>query len=284
MNGKRLLLFFEQGFGDGIFMIRYAREIKRRWPACQVWTYSHTLLCRLLESCDGVDRAFDFFTEPTGYLTRGESEEQFLPDYYVPIMSLPHRFGTTIETVPAEVPYIHAPELYIYPERMNTLGLSCGIQKIGEEWKRIRPIGLVWAGSPRHGKDRFRSTPPEIWQPLIDAHPECQFYSLQVGPRQDEVKRLRNVIDMAPAICAVGDWTATAQVVAQLDAICCVDTAVAHLAGAMAKRVLVAIPKSPDFRWGLNGERSVFYPTMTLVRQTVETDWSSVVQRISEIL
>ncbi len=145
----------------------------------------------------------------------------------------------------------------------------------------VKKIGLVFAGSPRHGKDAWRSIEPEAFQPLIDSHPECTFYSLQCGPRADECSRIRNVIDLAPTIT---DWTDTAQAILQLDLVISVDTAVVHLAGALGKPVWMLTPFSPDFRWMLTREDSAWYPHLKLFRQEKTGDWSPVLERINASL
>jgi tetratricopeptide (TPR) repeat protein len=280
LNGKILLLTEEQGFGDSIQFIRYAGELERRWPECEIWYYGNQLLVQLMRGAEGVSKT----------LARAD-EEGF--DYHVSLMSLPHILGTTAETILAQVPYIKVKTSATAPSIFDMPGFTlikrsdykysrenCGAIKA----TKLKNIGIVWAGSPRHGKDKWRSLEPEALQPLIDAHPECQFYSLQVGPRQDEVKRLRGVIDMAPAICAVADWTATAQVLQQLDLLISVDTACVHLAGALARPVWMLTPFSPDFRWGLTGETSPWYPTLRMFRQAKEGDWSETIQRVNEAL
>jgi len=257
LSGKTILLTTEQGFGDNFQFIRYAREIKRKWPTCTVIYYGSTILQKLMLCVDGVDASFDS-AEADGTLA--------VPyDYHCPLMSLPHRFGTTPDTVPSGR-YIAVPV-----ER-----ISIASDK--------RKIGIVWAGSPRHGKDAWRSIEPESFQPIIDAHPDCQFYSLQVGPRQHEVARLRGVVDMAGEIGKIGDWTATAEVLQQLDLLISVDTACVHLAGAMCVPVWMLCPSSPDFRWGLSGETTSWYPSMRIFRQPKEGDWQSVLNRINDAL
>jgi tetratricopeptide (TPR) repeat protein len=251
LHGKTILLTTEQGFGDAIQFIRYAAELKQRWN-CQVWFYGHTLLMELFKGVTGLDRAFD-----------QSDVEDF--DFHVPIMSLPHRLGTTLETIPANVPYIQPTgwtPYYIPPSDK-------------------RKVGLVWAGSPRHGKDAYRSIEPEQYQSIIDAHPECQFYTLQVGPRCMEAARLTNVICLEPHILG---WEYTAQALQQLDLLITVDTACAHLAGALARPVWMLCPESPDFRWMLERETSPWYPTMRIFRQPSRNSWQPVLDRIKNEL
>lgn len=255
LDGKTLLLTQDQGFGDQLQFIRYAAEIKREWPTCCIIFRGDEPLRNIMLCADGVDEFVSNASE-TAY------------DYHVPTMSLPHRFGTTLATIPASVPYIHP----------KANGWSF---QFYDELEPKKKIALVWAGSPRHGRDEFRSIAPELFQPLIDAHPECAFYSLQCGPRADEAAKLRNVTDLAPLI---SDWTHTAQALQQLDLLITVDTAVAHLAGALACNVWMLTPHSPDWRWLLGRDTSPWYPTMRLFRQEREGGWQGVIKQISELL
>jgi len=260
---KTLLLTSEQGYGDIIVMARYVSVIKSKWPTCKVWFYGQTLIHGLMLGA-GCDEVFDCIHEPSGMVSLADGPLKTY-DYHCPLMSLPHRFGTTPDTVPAGR-YIAVPI-----ERIS----------IASEQRRI---GIVWAGSPRHGKDAWRSIEPESFQPIIDAHPDFKFYSLQVGPRQHEVSRLRGVVDMAGEIGKIGDWTATAEVLQQLDLLISVDTACVHLAGALGVPVWMLCPSSPDFRWGLSGETTPWYPSMRIFRQPKEGDWKSVLNRINDAL
>lgn len=257
MSGKTILLTSEQGLGDDIMFIRYARELKKRWPTCKVWFRGGILLRNLFKGVDGLDR-----------FILGDEKPPDDYDYHCSMLSLPHRFGTTLETIPDETPYISPVEGW-------------------EEWElplkgtSIRRIGLCWAGSPRHGKDAWRSLPPESFQSMIDTHCEKQFYSLQVGPRADECARLTNIIDLAPSIT---DFTDTAQAILQLDLVVTCDSAVGHLAGALEKPVWICLPHSPDWRWRLETEKSEWYPTARLFRQEKTGEWEPVLKRINEAL
>lgn len=249
LDGKTIVFTAEQGFGDAIQFIRYAQEVKDRWPTCRVWAHTHTLLVNLFKGARGLDLAFD----------RSDAEDY---DYHVPIMSLPHRLGTELATIPARVPYIepHDDWTPYYLPRPDS-----------------RPrIGIVWAGSPRHGKDAWRSLKPEQVQPIIDGV-NANFYSLQVGPRWEEVNRINGIISLAPDLLG---WEYTAQAILQLDLVITVDTAVAHLAGALGKPVWMMCPYSPDFRWMLGRDDSPWYPTMKIFRQPSKDDWTSVINRI----
>ncbi len=270
---KTMLLTSEQGMGDDIMFIRYAKELKKKWPACRVLFYGNALMQRLFKGVDGLDRVISmgsFEVSENGtkrQLSPGDKLDEFEYGYHCPLLSLPHRLGTTLEMIPSETPYIRNVGWQPYLEA------SLGIGK--------RLVGLCWRGSPRHGKDFFRSIEPEMFQPLIDAHPEIQFYSLQVGPRADEANRLRDIIDLAPTIT---DWTDTAQALMQLDLLISVDTALLHLAGALDRFAWALIPHSPDWRWMLAREDSPWYPKLRLFRQPTQSDWETPLKRIRDAL
>lgn len=143
-------------------------------------------------------------------------------------------------------------------------------------------MALIWAGSPLHGRDRTRSINAEQFQPIIDAHPEIQFYSLQVGPRAPEVAALANIMDLAPTIR--NGWTDTAQALKWIDLLISIDSACVHLAGAVNTEAWMLCPSSPDWRWGLSSETTPWYPRARLFRQPVKDYWEGVIERISEEL
>ena len=279
LTGKTLLISEEQGFGDTIMFCRYWRELKKNWADCQVWFYGNPLLRNLLKGADGLDRFISagiIETLPNG-TQRLLAPADDLPeyDYHCPLISLPHRLGTTLESIPCEVPYIRP-----VPEWEHLI-----LTKICENRDRgnlrIKKIGLCWAGSPRHGKDKWRSIEPEAFQPLINAHPEYQAYSLQCGPRAGECARLTGIVDLSETIT---DWTDTAQAILQLDLIISVDTGIVHLAGALNKPCWMITPYSPDWRWMLTREDSPWYPKLRLFRQPTQNDWETSLKRINEEL
>lgn len=261
LNGKTLLVLEEQGFGDTFMFCRYFSELKEKHPECEIWFRGNILYRNIAKGIIGLDR---FFTVEDSLASM---------DYFIHILSLPHRFGTTLEMIQQFIPYIL--KQLDWGEWWPT-AFSCR-----NDFAIDKRIGICWAGSPRHGKDKWRSLTPESFQPVIDAHPEIQFYSLQVGPRAWEFERLKNVIDLAPTI---SDFTDTAQAILQLDLVISVDTAVGHLAGALDKPCWLLLPHSPDWRWMLEREDSPWYPRHRLFRQQGDLDWEPVLQRINEEL
>lgn len=260
LNGKTLILTTEQGHGDQVQFIRYAGRIKDRWPASKVYFSGADCMHKLFAGVDGLDGCLPDHLTPEFKALNPDF------DFHIPLMHLPDVMGTTLATVPNKCPYIKPHPTW----NQFTIPPS-------EKFK----VGIVWAGSPRHGKDKFRSIEPEAFQPMIGAHPEIQFYSLQCGPRCAEVLRLNNVISLAETI---HDWTDTAQAILALDMVITVDTAVAHLAGALGKPVWILIGASPDWRWMLNREDSPWYPQTRLYRQPTRGDWQTPLSRISQAL
>jgi hypothetical protein len=138
-------------------------------------------------------------------------------------------------------------------------------------------IGLVWAGNPAHSNDARRSLPIEQLARLLGV-PGVRFVSLQVGPRSGEASDIAGVADLSSAL---GDYAATAAVVAQLALVITVDTSVAHLAGALGKPVWVMLPFAPDWRWLLARHHdSPWYSSMRLFRQPRPGDWDGVVSAV----
>jgi hypothetical protein len=212
------------------------------------------------------------FTQNGGWnaeiLRRLDWKESSLPpyDFQVPLLSLPVALGV-FEPLPMAQEYLRA---------------DPGLR---QKWReRLGPVsairvGLVWAGNPEHLLDRLRSIAPERLLSLLQLS-GFQFYCLQPGIRTGSALRLieAGVIDLTMHI---SDFADTAAFVAELDLVISVDTAVAHLAGAMGRPVWTLLPFVRDWRWGLEGETTPWYPTMRLFRQPAYDDWDSVVQSVA---
>ncbi|HXG11259.1 MAG TPA: tetratricopeptide repeat protein [Gemmataceae bacterium] len=261
LHGRTILLHAEQGLGDAIQFIRYAALVKERGG--RVVVECSRPLVSLLRRCPGVDEV----------VARGATLPVF--DVHAPLLSLPGIFRTTLNTIPARVPYLFAdPEQE--QRRRRELEAIPGLK-----------VGIAWQGNPKHREDRRRSVPLERFESLAQV-PGVRLVSLQKGPGADQLRELRGrfeVIDLGPQM-QEESWTLTdtAAVVANLDLVVSVDTAVAHLAGAMGMPVWVALPFASDWRWLLNREDSPWYPTMRLFRQTRPGDWDGVFQRLTEAL
>ncbi|MEM7018097.1 MAG: TIGR03032 family protein, partial [Pseudomonadota bacterium] len=182
-------------------------------------------------------------------------------------MSLPHLLSELVETIPAEVPY---------------LGRS--------EWKneQLLPveqfkIGIAWGGSPTQKNDHNRSSQLIDWLPVLRT-PGVTFYSLQKGPRTEELSTLPDdvqVLDLDSQLNTFGD---TAKFILQMDLMISVDTSVAHLSGALGQPVWTALCYMPDWRWLMDRNDSPWYPTMRLFGQTQPKVWADVFERIAQAL
>ena len=196
---------------------------------------------------------------------RGEPLPPF--DLQLPLMDLPRIFGTTLETIPADVPYLAADLIKVAAWR-NVLGRA----------PRLK-VGVVWAGNPRHKADRQRSLAAQAVLPRL-VMPGVQLYSLQKEPRPDDAPALadlgNDVIDLAPLL---RDFAETAAAVAALDLVISVDTSVAHLAGALGRPVWVLLPYALDWRWLRDRADTPWYPTMRLFRQERPMAWDGVLAR-----
>jgi hypothetical protein len=193
-------------------------------------------------------------------------------DLHIPMLSLPLAFRTHLESIPREVPYLFAD------------AGRCEIWRVqlGNDSPR-RKVGLAWMGNPKTHLLRKRHLSPSELLPILQVE-GIDFYSLQVG----QAARQRPEAESAAAIVdytrQIKDFADTAALMMQLDLIISVDTAVAHLAGALGRPVWTLLPFVPDWRWGLETEETPWYPTMRLFRQPSAGDWGSVVHRAAQEL
>ncbi len=255
LNGRTLLIYAEQGLGDAIQLIRYAEPLAARGA-------------KVIVACDKA--LLPLFTRVNGVSETVERSGR-LPhfDYWIDQMSLPRVMGTLVDTIPAPAAYLSADPLRVAAWRER---LPSGFK-----------FGLVWAGNPTHTNDRRRTIPVDVMRPLLAAVPKATAVSLQVGLRAHDVSRFapHPIIDAAPHLT---DFMETAAVIANLDLIITVDTAVAHLAGGLGVKVWVLLPFAPDWRWIRGREDSPWYPSMRLYRQRTAGDWPEVVARIARDL
>jgi Tfp pilus assembly protein PilF len=254
--GKRLLVNHEQGFGDTLQFIRYLPMVKDRGGTV-IFRERKSVLA-LLGQFPGIDE----FSEVT---TDAPPKINF--DYHVSLLSLPGIFATTLETIPAEVPYLYADPAKAEYWRKKLCGT---------EFK----VGIVWAGTAKHKNDHNRSCKLEDFAVLarIDG---VRLYGLQKGKIATEVENLSEDIDITNLGEEFEDFADTAAAIENLDLIISVDTAVAHLAGAMGKPVWILLPFTPDWRWMLERQDSPWYPTAKLFRQEIHGDWDEVLNRVA---
>ena len=260
LTEKTILVYAEQGLGDTIQFCRYAKLLAER--GARVVLEVQRPLRSLFAGLAGVDML----------LSPGDALPTF--DFYSPLLSLPLAFGTDMNSVPAPRNYLAADPARVaaWRSRLEMPGRSA----------TTRRIGLVWAGNPTLTQDRHRSVPLEALLSL--AAPGLQFCSLQKDLRPGD----RELLSTRPEILHFGDdlddFADTAALIECLDLVISVDTAVAHLAGALGKPVWILQRYSPDFRWLLEREDSPWYPSARLFRQPQRGDWRSVISAIAEQL
>ncbi len=259
ISGKRLFIHPEQGFGDTILTARYLPRIQKLNPAT------------LMLECP--DTLVDIFRRslPQVQIVRPGETPDF--DLHAALFDLPLIFGTTLETIPANVPYLQA-DLAKVEQWESRLGG-------GSEMK----VGLVWGGSPFNPGDRDRSMPLSAMAPLATVPTHLvRFINLQRGPSAAQLSG-------APAGLKIEDYTSelatfddTAALIECLDLVLAVDTSVAHLAGALAKKIWVPFPFSWYWLYLEGQSDSPWYPTMRLFRQTQRGDWSGPMEQIAREL
>ena len=257
LGARTILLHAEQGLGDTIQFARYAPLLARGGATVRLEV--HPALKKLMAGLDGIASCH----------ARGEK----LPDYDVhcPLGSLPFALKTGPANIPADIPYLRADESHIAKWRPVIESLP---------GKRV---ALAWAGNPSHPNDRNRSIDPTLLEPLL-ARDGLSFVGIQRELRETDAAWLAR----HPRVTHLGDRLAdmadTAAVTALADLTVAVDTAVAHLAGAMARPVWVLLPHSPDWRWTMSGEHSPWYPQARLFRQSAPGNWQSVITRLADEL
>ena len=255
LEGKTILLHAEQGYGDTLQFLRYVTMVAARGG--RVILAVQPALHRIAAVYPGVSTC----------LKIGEKLPEL--DFHCPLMSLPFVSGTTLETIPS----FDAPALEGTRRQQNSRD-SAG---------RARPfmVGLAWAGDPRHLNDDARSVPLSALSALGRVSGAIAFVSLQHGPAAMELGKRRLPFSIRDAGSMVKDFADTAEAIAELDLVITVDTAVAHLAGSMGKPVWVLLGTVPEWRWGLEGETTPWYPTMRLFRAEKEGGWAALMERIS---
>ncbi len=278
-RGRSILLHAEQGYGDTLQFIRFAPMVKRRGG--RVVVQCPASLLRLVARCDGVDMAFD--------------ASSFVPDcqIHAPMLSLPAIFGTTMATVPAQVPYLATDPMLIEhwrSELARTLSIDrdrgAAPAETPSPSRSAKPflIGIAWQGNPEHLADRWRSFPLSQFAPLAEL-PGVRLVSLQT---EHGVDQLRAWAGRLPVTELTGprrsDFTTTAAIMTHLDLVITPDTAVAHLAGGLGLQVWVGIALASDWRWPCGRDDTPWYPTMRLFRQTKLGDWDGVFRRMKSAL
>jgi len=259
LNGKTLLLLPEQGYGDTIQFVRYVPLLKAR-GAAKISVICKPVLAPLLRTVEGIDA---LITDP---------QALHVHDYWASLMSLPWRTGTTVESIPAKIPYVGVltNRLEMWQARLPGDGLR---------------VGLVWKGNAGHENDAQRSLSHFSDLAPLWSVSGVRFISLQVGNAEtqaDECKVPQPALCLGREIRNFGD---TAAIVAQLNLVICVDTAIAHVAGALGVACWLMLPQTGvDWRWHRTGTGSPWYPRdMFLFRQR-QGGWPALIDEVKGAL
>ncbi|SDL39257.1 Glycosyltransferase family 9 (heptosyltransferase) [Maridesulfovibrio ferrireducens] len=247
LNGRRIFLYSEQGFGDTLNFCRYVAEVAK--AGGEVILECQKELVSLLKGLEGLEEI----------VSAGDR----LPDFDVqaPLLSLPRIMKHDMDSIPSKCPYLVPPAGAGFPVHVPP----------GTKFK----VGIVWAGKPTHKNDHNRSVDIENFL-IFSRIPGVMLYSLQKG--DEAAQREKSACGFLVRELASGcdDFGDTAKVLGQLDLVITVDTSVAHLAGALGIPVWVALPYNPDWRWMRERADSPWYPSMTLFRQENPGDWGPV--------
>jgi tetratricopeptide (TPR) repeat protein len=256
LRGKTILLHAEQGLGDTIQFARYAPLVGAQ--GAKVLLEVQPELKSLLSRLDGV----------MAVVARGEAPPPF--DMHCPLGSLPLALKTELPMVPAQIPYLSANQAHLQK-------WSARIEKLPSP-----RIALAWSGNPAHDNDRNRSIALATLAPLLGL--PASFISIQRDVRNADAAQLAATSQLKHLGGELADFNDTAAVLALCDLLITVDTAPAHLAGAMGRPVWVLVPFAPDWRWTLDGETTPWYPTVRVFRQSALADWNAVIARVAGAL
>jgi tetratricopeptide (TPR) repeat protein len=258
LAGKTILIHFEQGLGDSLQFARYLPRLAAM--GAEVVIEVPPSLQPLLSRVPGVSRVIGREDQPPPF------------DVHCPIMSLPLAFNSSLEAIPADVPYLEVP-----PDHLS-------------KWQsRLPPkrglrVVVAWAGSATHKHDLRRSIPLAALQPLFDAGQGIEWLAVQRDLREDDEACLAELPRVLQLGAKFEDFADTAAVLSLADLVITVDTAIAHLAGALARPVWILLQHSPDFRWLLDRDDSPWYPTARLFRQERSGDWDETIARVAAAL
>jgi len=256
LKGRSILLHAEQGFGDALQFVRYALLVVERGGTVVI--ECHPQLVQLMKTVKGVQAVIPF-GNPLPPL-----------NCQAPFLSLPRIFGTTLQTIPAQCPYLSVCSEY------------------REKWAALIPshstilrVGLVWAG--KSYPDPLRSCQADVLAPLA-GNKNAEFYSLQLGTGYEQIMYPPTGMTLIDLTEQIHNFADTAALIEQLDLVISIDTSVAHLAGALGKPVFLMLPFAPDWRWLLGCSDSPWYPSIQLFRQKQPGDWGSVISEVQTAL
>jgi tetratricopeptide (TPR) repeat protein len=259
LRGRTILLRTEQGAGDAIQFLRYAPMLKALGATVHVLCIDEVE--PIAAMCAGVDGIYSGDTQPGAF------------DYYINAMSLPRVMKTTVDDVPAPVPYI-VPD----PARR-----ARWVARLAEDRSPLK-VAIVWAGSPSHFNDHNRSISLDLLLGILGDIADISLFSLQVGAARQQLESTRSralVVDLSPSL---DSYAETAAALSAMDLLISVDTSVAHLAGAMGCPVWMLVATPADSRWMTGSTTTPWYPSMRLFRQPTRAEWSAPLGSVKEAL
>ncbi len=279
LAGKSIMLMREQGYGDEIMFVRFAKELKER-GASKVTILCQAPIKTLLATVPGVDEV----------LSVEDMNDVWPPmDFWVYGQSLPHVLGVTLDNLPAPIPYIA-------PQATSSMAWRARIED--ELPAKTLKVGIAWRGSPSHGNDHNRSLASlAVLRPLWDV-PNVSLVSLQTGDAAAEAAveaAVEASVEASPALAGqplaewgsqLADFADGAALVSQLDLVISVDTAIVHIAGALGVPCWVMIPRiETDWRWLNDRDDSPWYPKgLRIFRQTTDSGWDEVLAQLKDAL
>lgn len=262
LEGKTILLWCEQGFGDTLLFIRFAIELKKR-GATRVLLLCQTELAELLKLIPEIDQV----------LIAGDDLPEF--DYQSALLSVPLYLETSLETVPVDVPFL-VPGAERQQHWSEVLAQFAG-----------KKVGLNWSGNTKFARDSFRSIPLETLLPLGEIE-GVQLISLQQVNGLEQVESLNSSWNLfqpgSEYESSTGSFTEAAALIANMDLVITSDTSVAHLAGSLGVPVWILVSKMPEWRWLLDRPDSPWYPTARLFRQEKLGEWRPVIENVKSEL
>ncbi len=255
--GTKILLLAEQGFGDAIQFVRYAPLVQARGFAVTL-AVPKPLVELFTDQWPGI-RVAELNAAGRGY------------DFFCPLMSLPRIFKTDLNTIPADIPYIHA----------NLDRAAAFAERLGQT--KIIRVGLAWSGSAAHIRNNVRSIPLARFEPLLNLT-QVEFHGVQTDANADDHAFAASRPNLFLHDAQLTDFHETAALMSCLDLVIGVDTAPIHLAAAMGRPTWIALHKAPDFRWMLDRTDSPWYPSVRLFRQDIPGEWQSVISNLHAAL
>ncbi|MFC4160924.1 tetratricopeptide repeat protein [Chitinimonas lacunae] len=257
LTGKVIFVHSEQGFGDVIMFLRFMPWLEQRGGRVVFQSYDD--IVGLLKNQADARPAEQVSLENLKY------------DYHIPMLSLGRIFANDLSTIPSS-PYLDVP-----PDLLQKWA-----DRLRADETRLK-VGLVWSGNPHHINDYNRSATLAEFVALAEL-PGIRFYSLQKGPVAEQASYPPEGWDIESLSAEINDFSDTAAIIQNLDLVICVDTSVAHLAGALGKQVWMLLPSYGDWRWGYQGSTSPWYPSMRIFRQTREQDWPELIEQVRQAL